>query len=94
MNKDFFSFTKVMRHQVFKEWLKTLGNVNRLERVGTDKCGHALYGLFFDREKRGLVRIPKDLPETTQQQMIDTVREVFSRHHKVKVKLQQGERDA
>lgn len=87
MNKDFYSFTMKMQFNSFKSWLQSLGEVNRLERVGFDKQGHTLYGLFFDRQKRGLVRIPKELLESNEQAMIDAVREVFSKHHKVKVKL-------
>ena len=85
MTNDFYSFTKNQSFTHFQEWLRDIPNVDRLEKLRTDKNGHQLYAMFYQREKRGLVRIPIDLVETHEQKLIDQVKAQFNHMNKVRI---------
>lgn len=58
--KDFFTLHNTNDLPAFRKFLSHREDLNMVRNLRPDKNGDSMIGLFCDKDKRGLIKIPKD----------------------------------
>lgn len=69
--KNFFTLHDTNDLPAFREFLNQREDLNMVRNLKPDRNGDTIIGLFHDKDKRGLIKIPKDCTDIASEMVTE-----------------------